>query len=431
MISRYCLPEMEHIWSEKNKFDTWLNIELFACEAMAMRGDIPKEDLSVIKQNANYSIDRINEIEQTTHHDVIAFLTSVSEFVGPSSRYIHMGLTSSDILDTALAVNMVQSCNLVLDKCSLLVQKVKEKAVIYKKTPMIGRSHGIHAEPITFGLKLALMKDELCRGIKRLKFAKDDIAIGKLSGAVGTHAHLDPEVEQYVCKKLGLKAATLSTQVIQRDRHAFLLSAIACLGSTLEKYAEEIRNLQHTEIRELEEPFGKGQKGSSAMPHKRNPVICERICGLSRILRANSMAAMENVTLWHERDITHSSVERIIIPDSFYAIYYMLHKFVQVIDGLLVYPENMMKNLNITKGLIYSQRILLELVKRGITREDGYKIVQRNAMRVWLEGGEFMDYLLCDQDITQVLTQNEIKDCFNLDYHFKYVDDTFKKLEIE
>ncbi len=431
MIPRYCLPEMEHIWSEKNKFDTWLNIEVFACEALAMRGEIPQEDFAQIKQKANYSIDRVNEIEQTTHHDVIAFLTSVSEYVGPSSRYIHMGLTSSDVLDTALAVNMVQSCDLILEKCELLIEKVKIKAREYKMTPMIGRSHGIHAEPITFGLKLALMTDELCRGIERLKFAKEDIAVGKLSGAVGTHAHLDPAVEVFVCEKLGLKAATLSTQVIQRDRHAFFLSAIACLGATLEKYAEEIRNLQHTEIREVEEPFAKGQKGSSAMPHKRNPIVCERICGLSRILRANAMAAMENVTLWHERDITHSSVERVIIPDTTHAIYYMLHKFVQVMDGLLVYPENMMKNLNITKGLIYSQRILLELVQRGVTREDGYKIVQRNAMRVWLEGGEFMEYLLLDEDITKLLSQDEIKDCFNLDYHFKYVDETFKKLGIE
>ncbi|MCD6460530.1 adenylosuccinate lyase [bacterium] len=430
MIPRYSLPEMDRIWSEKNKFDTWLKIEVCACEALHQLGKIPKEDLDNIKSKADYSIDRIDEIERKTHHDVIAFLTSVSEFVGPSARYIHMGLTSSDVLDTALAVNIVSACDLLTEKAEQLVKSVCAKAKKYKMTPMIGRSHGIHAEPITFGLKLALMKDELVRGINRLKYAREECAVGKLSGAVGTHAHLDPKVEEYVCGKLGLKAAALSTQIIQRDRHAFFLSAIACFGATLEKYAEEIRNLQHTEIREVEEPFAKGQKGSSAMPHKRNPIICERICGLSRILRANAMAAMENVSLWHERDISHSSVERIIIPDSTLSFYYMLHKFVQVIDGILVYPENMIKNLNLTKGLIYSQRILLELVKRNVTREQGYLIVQRSAMRVWMEGGQFLDYLLHDKELLGILSEDEIKNCFNLEYHFKYVDETFKKLQI-
>lgn len=430
MIPRYSLPDMDRIWSDENKYDTWLKIEVLACEAMHELGEIPAEDLKNIQEKANYSIERIDEIEQTTHHDVIAFLTSVSEYVGPSARYIHMGLTSSDVLDTSLAVCLVEATDLIISRCNDLIDSVKKRAIEHKMTPMIGRSHGIHAEPITFGLKLALMKEELERGLDRIKCARDQIAVGKLSGAVGTHAHLDPKVEEYVCTRLGLKAAPLSTQIVQRDRHAFLLSAFACLGSSLEKYAEEIRNLQHTEIREVEEPFARGQKGSSAMPHKRNPIVCERISGLSRILRANAMAAMENVSLWHERDISHSSVERVIVPDSCHALYYMLHKFVYVIDGLLVYPDAMMKNLNITRGLIYSQRILLELVKRNVTREDGYKIVQRNAMRVWMEGGEFMDYLLEDAELLSILSAEEIKECFDLEYHFKHVDDTFKKLGI-
>ncbi|RJP56575.1 MAG: adenylosuccinate lyase [Candidatus Auribacter fodinae] len=431
MIPRYTLPEMEAIWSDQTKYETWLKIEVAACEALHTLGKIPAEDLKAIQEKANFNIDRINEIENVTHHDVIAFLTSVSEFVGPSSRYIHMGLTSSDILDTALAVHMVKACGLILDKTQLLVKKVIERAKEHKFTPMIGRSHGVHAEPITLGLKLALMKDELCRNITRLEAARDDIAVGKLSGAVGTHAHLDPYVEDYVCKQLGLKAAALSTQIIQRDRHAYYLSVLACLASTLEKYAEEIRNLQHTEIRELEEPFAKGQKGSSAMPHKRNPIICERICGMARIVRANAMVGLENVSLWHERDISHSSAERVIIPDSTHAVYYMLHKFVAVIEGLMVYPENMMKNLNLTRGLIYSQRILLELVQHGITREDAYLIVQRNAMKVWSEGGEFMDFLLADADLLKNVTPDQIRACFDIEYHFKYVDDTFKKLNME
>lgn len=431
MIPRYSLPEMEAIWSEKAKFDVWLKIEIFACEAMHKLGLIPAEDLKNIQQKANYSIERVNEIEETTQHDVIAFLTSVSEFVGPSSRYIHMGLTSSDVLDTALAVNMVNALDLIIKKCELLIEKVIKRAREHKMTPMIGRSHGIHAEPVTFGLKLALMKDELCRGIKRLQAAREDIAVGKLSGAVGTHAHLDPSVEVYVCEKLGLKPAVLSNQVIQRDRHAFFMTALACLASTLEKYAEEIRNLQHTEIREVEEPFAKGQKGSSAMPHKRNPVVCERICGLARLVRGYAMTALENVALWHERDISHSSAERIILPDATHAVYYMLHKFVQVMDGLLVYPENMKKNLELTRGLIYSQRILLELVNHGITREDAYRIVQRNSMRVWQEGGEFMDYLLEDKELSKSLKPEDIRRCFDLKYHFKHVDEAFKKLSIE
>ncbi len=430
MIPRYTLPDMNNIWSEENKFKTWLKIEVLACEALNKQGDIPDEDLRNIQEKADFSIPRINEIEAVTHHDVIAFLTNVAEYVGPSSRYIHMGLTSSDVLDTCLAVQMTQACDLIIDKCQQLVETTVKRAKEYKMTPMIGRSHGIHAEPITFGLKLALMKDELCRNIERIKFSRDQIAVGKLSGAVGTNAHLSPEVEKYVCEKLGLKPAILSTQIIQRDRHAFFLSVLACLGATLEKYAEEIRNLQHTEIREVEESFAKGQKGSSAMPHKRNPIICERVCGLARLLRTNALAALENVSLWHERDISHSSVERVILPDSTNITYYILDKFNRVIDGLLVYPENMTKNLNITQGLIYSQRILLELVKRNVTREDGYKIVQRNAMRVWMEGKDFLHYLLDDKELTKILSPQEIKDCFDLDYHFKYVDETFEKLGI-
>ncbi len=430
MITRYTLPEMNDIWSEENKFKTWLKIEVLACEALNKQGEIPDEDLKNIQEKAGFSIPRIDEIEAVTHHDVIAFLTSVAEHVGPSARYIHMGLTSSDILDTCLAVQMTQACDLIIDKCEQLVKTTIKRAKEYKMTPMIGRSHGIHAEPITFGLKLALMKDELCRNIDRIKFSRDQIAVGKLSGAVGTNAHLSPEVEEYVCEKLGLKPAVLSTQIIQRDRHAFFLSVLACLGATLEKYAEEIRNLQHTEIREVEESFAKGQKGSSAMPHKRNPIICERVCGLARLLRTNALAGLENVALWHERDISHSSVERVILPDSTNITYYILDKFNNVIDGLLVYPENMMKNLNITQGLIYSQRILLELVKRDVSREEGYKIVQRNAMRVWMEGKDFLHYLLDDKELVEILSPKEIKDCFDMDYHFKYVNETFEKLGI-
>ncbi|MCB1194845.1 adenylosuccinate lyase [bacterium] len=431
MIPRYSLPEMEKIWSEDTKFATWLKIEILACEKQSEMGLIPAEDLKNIQDKAQFNIPRILEIEEETHHDVIAFLTCVAEYVGPSSRFIHMGLTSSDVLDTSLAVQLTAATDLILSKAQALVKSVSAQALKHKMVPMIGRSHGIHAEPITFGLKLALMKDELCRGIERLEMARAHIAVGKLSGAVGTHAHIDPSVEEYVCKKLGLAPAVLSTQIIQRDRHAFYMACLACLASTLGKYAEEIRNLQHTEIREVEEPFAKGQKGSSAMPHKRNPIICERISGLARLIRGNALAAMENVSLWHERDISHSSVERVILPDSTLAVYYMLHKFIYVIDGLQVYPENMLKNLNLMRGLVHSQKVLLELVNNGITREDAYKLVQKNAMRVWEEGGEFMDYLLADNKITAKMTPQKIRDCFNLENHFKHVDSTFNKLGIK
>ncbi|MFC2140655.1 adenylosuccinate lyase, partial [Candidatus Auribacterota bacterium] len=376
MIKRYTLPDMGNIWSEKNKFDIWLKIELFACEANAELGLIPKQALNEIKTKARYNINKIPKIEAEVKHDVIAFLTSVAEFVGPASRYIHLGLTSSDILDTALSVMMKDAVTLLIEELKKLIKIVKQQAKEHKYTVMMGRSHGIHAEPITFGFKMALMLTELVRSLKRLEQAKETISFGKISGAVGTHANVDPFVEKYVCQKLGLSPAIVSTQVLQRDRHAEYMSHIALTGAVLEKYAQEIRHLQRTEVLEVEEFFSKGQKGSSAMPHKRNPITCERVCGLSRILRSNALTSIENIPLWHERDITHSSVERVIIPDSTILLHYMLNKMQNIMENLLVYPENMQKNIKISKGMIFSQRVLLELAKKGMTREKAYSLVQ-------------------------------------------------------
>ncbi|MCK5708537.1 MAG: adenylosuccinate lyase, partial [Candidatus Aureabacteria bacterium] len=342
MIPRYTLPVIGQIWEDKVKYDTWLAIEVAACEAMNKLGLVPDDDIKIIKEKASYDIDRVAEIEEETKHDVIAFLTAVAEKVGPSSRYIHMGMTSSDILDTTLSVQMVKSCDLILEKLDELIVAIKKKAIKYKKTPQMGRSHGIHAEPVTFGLKMALMYEEFVRNKKRLESAREDVCVGQVSGAVGTKAHIDPSVEEYVCEKLGLKPANISTQIIQRDRHAMFLSVFAVVASSLDKYALEIRNLQKTEVLEVEEFFAKGQKGSSAMPHKRNPITCERVCGLARLIRGNALAGLENVALWHERDITHSSVERIIIPDSCIILYYMLTLMTNVIENLIVYPEHMM-----------------------------------------------------------------------------------------
>lgn len=428
MIERYSRPEMAEIWSDQTKFATWLKVEILACEALAELGEIPKEAVANIKEKANFDRSRVLELEETVKHDVIAFLTNVAEYVGPDSRYIHLGMTSSDLLDTALASLMRQAGGLLLDGLKGLRKVLGERAVEFKKTVCIGRSHGIHAEPTTLGLKLALWHDEVGRGIERLERAIETISVGKISGAVGTFAHINPWVESYVCAKLDLKPAPVSTQIVQRDRHAEFLGALALIAASLEKFATEIRNLQRTEILEAEEPFTKGQKGSSAMPHKRNPVASENISGLARLIRANANAALENIALWHERDISHSSVERIIIPDSTIALDYMLARFTKVISDWVVYPEKMLENLHMTKGLIFSQAILLALAKKGITREEAYQLVQGNAMEVWESGGDFREKVLDDERIGVHLNKTEIESCFDLEKDLKNVDFIFKRI---
>ncbi|OGU26284.1 MAG: adenylosuccinate lyase, partial [Ignavibacteria bacterium GWA2_54_16] len=382
MIQRYTRPAMGRIWEDENKYRIWLEIELLACEQQAALGVIPKEAVPTIRKKASFNVQRILEIEEEVKHDVIAFLTNVGEYVGSESRFIHLGMTSSDVLDTALAVQMKQSAELLLKDLEELKAVLARRAKEHKLTVMVGRTHGIHAEPVTLGLKFALWYAETLRNIDRLRNAAKTISVGQISGAVGTYAYIDPSVERYVCEKLGLQAAPISTQVLQRDRHAEFMSTLAVIGSSLEKFATEIRHLQKTEVLEAEEYFSKGQKGSSAMPHKRNPITCERIAGLSRVLRGNAVAAMENVALWHERDITHSSVERVIVPDSCILLDYMLDQFTKVVDKLIVYPENMRKNIDKTHGLVFSQSVLLALTKKGMKREDAYRIVQSHAMNV-------------------------------------------------
>lgn len=428
MIERYTLPEIGRIWEAENRFQKWLDIEIAACEAMAELGEIPMEALQIIKEKAAFNVDRINEIEEVTNHDVIAFLTCVAEYVGEESRFIHKGLTSSDILDTTLSIQMKEAGELILAQLKTLREVLVEKALEYRHTPMIGRTHGIHAEPITFGLKMLLWVAEVDRDTERLERAIDTVSVGMISGAVGTFANIDPRVEEYVSEKLGLKPALVSTQVIQRDRHAEYMSTLAVIGGSLDKFATELRNLQRTDILEVEEYFGKGQKGSSAMPHKRNPITSERVSGLSRVLRGNAVAALENQALWHERDITHSSVERVIIPDSTITLYYMLDKFIKVMKNLLVYPENMMENINKTHGLVFSQRILLALVGKGITRERAYELVQRNAMECWKTRTFLKDLVVNDQDVRALLTEEEIEGLFNFDYHLAQVDTIFARL---
>jgi len=428
LIERYSRPEMAEIWIDQNKFATWLKVEILACEALTELGEIPKEALANIKAKANFDKSRVLEIEETVKHDVIAFLTNVAEYVGPDSRYIHLGMTSSDLLDTALSSLMRQAGGLLLDGLKELRKVLGERAIEFKKTVCIGRSHGIHAEPTTFGLKMALWHDEVGRGIERLERAVETISVGKISGAVGTFAHIDPWVESYVCAKLELKPAPVSTQIIQRDRHAEFLGVLALIAASLEKFATEIRNLQRTEIMETEEPFTKGQKGSSAMPHKRNPVASENISGLARLIRANASAALENIALWHERDISHSSVERIVIPDSTIALDYMLHRFTKVVSNLVVYPERMLENLHMTKGLIFSQAVLLALAKKGITREKAYQLVQENAMEVWESGEDFREKVLDDEGIGVHLNKAEIESCFDLDENLKNVDFIFERI---
>ena len=419
---------MGKIWEDEFKFATWLKIEILACEARKEMGEFPEEDLKTIKEKAAFDVKRILEIEETTKHDVIAFLTNVAENVGPASRHIHYGMTSSDILDTTLAYQMKSAGELLLKQMLELKDALKVRAIEHKNTICIGRSHGIHAEPTTMGLKFALWYEEIKRNIKRLLSAIDTISVGQISGAVGTFDHLSPKVEEYVCKKMGLKPASVTTQVIQRDRHAEFMNTLAVLGATLEKISIEIRHLQRTEVLEAEEFFSKGQKGSSAMPHKRNPVISERITGLARVLRANAVAALENVALWHERDISHSSVERIIIPDSCIALNYMLDLMIKLIKNLLIYPDNMMKNLNITRGLVFSQTVLLKLVDKGLSREDAYRIVQSSAMDVWANEGKFLkDELFKSKEVMSYITQNELEEIFNSDKTLKNVDYIFKR----
>jgi adenylosuccinate lyase len=428
MIERYSLPEMSAIWQEDFKFKTMLEIELLALEALAKEKKIPLEAARRIRRKARFSIPKIKKIEEKTQHDVVAFVNNVAQSIGSDAKYLHLGLTSSDVLDTTLGVQLKAASEILERDLQKLLVLLARKAKLYKDMACIGRTHGVHAEPTTFGLKLALWYDETRRNLVRLQLAKEEVSVGKISGAVGTYANVDPGVEDYVCRKLGLKSANISTQIIQRDIHAVFMARIAIIGSSLEKFATEIRHLQKTEVLEVEEPFGKGQKGSSAMPHKRNPVICERICGLARVLRANSMAAMENVALWHERDISHSSAERIIIPDSTALLDYMLHKFIQVIDGMTVYPENMLANIARTRGLIFSQRVLLALMNKGLRRDKAYDLVQRSAMQSWKQGTDFKDNLLKDREVSRWLNDKELSGIFDLDYYLCNVDRIFRKV---
>ena len=419
---------MGKIWSEENKYRKWLAVEIAACETLAEIGIIPPESLPVIKAKANFNVDRINEIEKEVKHDVIAFTTSVAEFIGPESRYVHYGLTSSDVVDTALALQIKEASDLLVKGLEDLSTALKTRAYEHRYTVMIGRTHGIHAEPTTFGLKLTVWHEEARRNLRRLKNAIDNILVGKISGAVGTFAHLDPSVEESICGRLGLRFDPISTQIVQRDRHAEFLSALAIIAASLEKIATEIRGLQRTEIREVEEYFSPGQKGSSAMPHKRNPVTCEQICGLARVVRANLQAALENVALWHERDISHSSVERIILPDSVTLVDYMLSKTKSLIEKMFVYPQRMLENLSLMKGLIFSGQLLLDLTHKGVTREDAYRWVQRNAMRVWNNEGDFKSLILKDEDILKRLSPAEIERAFDLKHQIRHVDYIYERV---
>jgi|TARA_B100000959_G_scaffold63711_1_gene67261 adenylosuccinate lyase len=428
LIPRYSLPELAKIWEPENKFNIWLKIEILACEALAKRREIPASAVAEIKKKAKFDIARIDEIEKEVKHDVIAFLTCVAENVGEANRYMHLGLTSSDILDTTLAVQLKESARLILKELTAFRDAVKEQAIRHKDVPAIGRSHGIHGEPLTFGLKLAVWYEETCRNIERLKRARDRIAYGQISGAVGTFSSIDPAVEEYVCKKLGLKPAPVSTQIIQRDRHAEFFTTLAIIAGSIDKFATEVRHLQRTEVLEAEEFFSKGQKGSSAMPHKRNPIISEQMCGLARVVRANAMAAMENVPLWHERDISHSSVERVIGPDSTILVHYMLRRMTGLVKKMLVYPKNMKKNMELTGGLYYSQSVLLALVRKGVTREDAYRLVQRNAMKTWEGKGDFVKLLKKDVEIKKYLSAKEVEKVCSMKDQLKNVDKIFNRV---
>ena len=428
MIPRYSRERMTAVWSPENRYRKWLDIEILACEAMARRGEIPKESLRRIKAKAGFDIARIDEIEKTTKHDVIAFLTSVTEKVGEDGRFIHMGLTSSDILDTSLAILLREAADILIEDLDRLLDVLKEKALAHKKTVMIGRSHGIHAEPITFGLKMALWHQEMQRNRERMIRARETVSHGKIAGAVGTFSFVDPGVEAYVCRRLGLKPAPVSSQIVQRDRHAEFFSTLAIVASSIDKFAQEIRLLQRTEVREAEEYFSPGQKGSSAMPHKRNPVLSENLSGLSRLMRAYALAALEDVALWHERDISHSSVERVIGPDATTLLDFMLNRFTGLMEKLVVYPDRMLENLNMTRGVIFSQRVLLKLIEKGMSREEAYALVQRNAMKSWQEGVDFKSLLRKDKRVTASLNRNDLDHVFKVEHFLKNIDFIFGRV---
>jgi len=428
MIPRYTHPEMGRLWSDQRRFESWLQVEIAAAEAMAETGIVPRNAADAIRDRAGFDVARIDEIERTVQHDVIAFTTAVAERVGPAARWLHFGLTSSDVVDTALALQVRDACDLILADLEGLCEAVRDRAEEHRRTPMIGRTHGVHAEPMTFGLKLALWYAELQRDVARVRRAREVMAVGKMSGAVGTFAHLPPSIEARVCQKLGLEPAPVSSQIIQRDRHAELLSVLAIVAASLEKCALEIRGLQKTEIGEVEEPFAKGQKGSSAMPHKRNPVGCEQITGLARLLRGHCVAALENVALWHERDISHSSVERVIVPDSFIALDHMLRRLTRIVRGMVVYPARMRENLERSRGVVFSGTVLLELARKGTSREQAYEWVQRNAMRSYEEARDFKELLLADQDVMRVLTPRDVEDAFDLKVQLRHVDAIFDRV---
>ena len=427
MVERYTLPEMGKLWSIENEWQTILDVEIAACDAMAELGEIPAEAAANIRAKATFTTERIKEIESVTHHDIIAFLTCVAENVGEDSKYIHKGLTSSDVKDTAICLMMKRSAEIILDDLRRFYEVLRRRAVEFKHTPCIGRTHGIHAEPMTFGLKLLLWSEEIERDIERVEHAKKIVSVGKLSGAVGTYSNIDPKIEEIVCRKLELQPVRLATQVVQRDRHAEYMTTLAIVASTLEKIATEIRNLQRTDIREAEEYFSIGQKGSSAMPHKRNPINCERVAGMARLVRGNAVAAMEDITLWHERDISHSSVERVILPDSTINVDYCTRTLTNIVDKLLVYPEAMLHNMNCTGGLIYSQRLMLAIVGKGVLREDAYKWVQRNAMKRWLYDEDFKMNISKDPDITKFLSAAEIAECFDYNWFLRHIDMIFNR----
>ncbi len=431
MIERYTLSKMGSIWTDEHKFQIMLRIEILACEAMCKLGNIPKKSLEKIKKSAKFNLEEIQKLEERTKHDIVAFINNVGSYLGPEARYLHMGLTSSDLLDTTLSLQCVEASDILIADIRKLLMVLKIKAKKYKDTNCIARTHGVHAEPMTFGLKLAVWYDEMKRNLERMEQARENMRVGKLSGAVGTYANIDPHVEEFVCEQLGLKPSNIATQIIQRDIHCQFLTTLALIGSSLNKFATEIRLLQKTEVLEVEEPFFKGQIGSSAMPHKRNPVTCERISGLSRLLRSNAMAAFENIALWHERDISHSSVERIILPDSTAILNYMLNKFIPIIDGLLVYPKNMIASLTKTNGLIYSQRVLLELMKKGINREEAYDIIQHCAMQVWQDTSDFKEVLYRDRKVRKYLKPSEIDACFDIKYYTRHRDFIFKRVGLK
>ena len=431
MIKRYTTPEMRELWSEKAKFQAWLDVEVLACEAWNQRGVIPDDDLRQIKEKATFTVERIDEIEEVVHHDVIAFTTCVAEYVGESSRFIHMGLTSSDVGDTALAYLMTKGFDLILEKIDPLIDVLARRAREFKDQPVVGRTHGIHGEPTCLGLKFALWYMEMLRNRTRLVRARETMAVGKISGAVGTYAHTGPGLERYVCEKLGLKPSPISTQVLQRDRHAEALTTLAIVGATIDKIATEIRALQRTDIYELEEPFSKGQKGSSAMPHKRNPVKCEQLCGLARVLRGNALVGLENVALWHERDISHSSAERVVVADSMTLLHYMLGRMIYILDGAQAKPDRMAENLAKTGGLIYSQRILLAMIDTGMTRENAYAVVQRCAMKTWADRVPLLDHLMEDEEVTRHFKREDLAALMDPQAYLKYVDDIYRQCGLD